>query len=300
MPSDTRPESVVIVKLDPVGPIELTSLTESFGGLARFYGRHYRRESVQAPKLFVTRLESGSVIVEMTPYAVMFGGILLTMEKANTVAEFAERLYGAIRAFADIPSPSVQEVPATAVLAEPSNDDAADIRAFVRPLVGKAGASLGIKYARYEKRDGEKHVLAEYILDEAALNRAAINIDNALNSNAKLDAPPSVAELPQPTAFREVMLFFDQASQRPGKQKGRTADKGTIPDIWPDPLPIHFLSSLGLKERMVKGDVNPFTSAFVVDVVVLRTKGLPRAYTVTQVHEIIPDNNDNEGSGEEA
>jgi hypothetical protein len=44
---------------------------------------------------------------------------------------------------------------------------------------------------------------------------------------------------------------------------------------------------------MIKGEVNPFNSAFVVDVLVQSLNDEPRAYTITNVRDILP--TDDEG-----
>jgi hypothetical protein len=143
----------------------------------------------------------------------------------------------------------------------PSNEDAADLREFVRPLTGKRGAELGIKHARLEKQDGERKILVEYKFDETELNRAAINIDEALASPDRLSiAAPFEQDAKRDSYLKEVMLFFQQATRGPGKDKGRTGDKGIIPSVSPEPLPVYFRKSFqDLKERMVRGELNPLT-----------------------------------------
>jgi hypothetical protein len=86
----------------------------------------------------------------------------------------------------------------------------------------------------------------------------------------------------------EVMLFFDQASRAPGKEQGRTSDKAVVPEVSDKPLPVYFRKSINnLKDRMVRGDENPITNAFVVDVHVQRVNGEAKGYVVTEVHKII-------------
>jgi hypothetical protein len=89
----------------------------------------------------------------------------------------------------------------------------------------------------------------------------------------------------------EVMPFFDQASRRPGGERGRTGDRGIVPDVSSKPLPVYFRRSFqNLKDQMVRGETNPLTNnAFIVDVYVNRNAaGEPRAYYVTEVHRIVP------------
>ncbi len=283
----------LVVKLDPGGPVELMGLTESFAALARMYGRHYRTDDAiePAPRLYVTRLESGSIVAEIAPYAIMMGALVTTIGGANTIADFSRRLAAGIKAFAD---PATLRVGSSGIEPLPSKDDAADIRAFVRPLTGKTGAALNIKHARLETRDGARHTVVEYSFDENELNRAAVNIDEALSGSGDVlimgdDAEP--IELPSEAILTEVMLFFEQASRKPGRERGRTGDRGIVPDVSSKSLPIYFRKSVqNLKDQMIRGLANPLTNnAFMVDVYVHRDEtGEPKAYYVTKVHRIVP------------
>ena len=126
--------------------------------------------------------------------------------------------------------------------------------------------------------------MVEYNFDENDLNRAAINIDK------ELQAPPLSPEARDPRVQikREVMLFLDQANRGPGKERGRTGDKGVIPVISDKPLPVYFRQSFeNLKDQMTK-EVNPLTSTFVVDVHVQYVEDEPRGYIVTDIHQATP------------
>jgi hypothetical protein len=247
------PGDRLVLNLDPGGPVELTGLTESFGALARMYGRHYRSDdkSEPAPRLYVTRLDSGSIIAEIAPYVTIMGALVVTMGAANTIGDFARRLSASIKVFSD---PSSTKTGSTEL---PSKHDAADIRAFVRPLTGKVGASLNIKHARMETRDGDRHTIVEYSFDENELNRAAVNIDQALSGGGDALTLSHDVELPEPSAdaiLREVMLFFEQASRKPGKERGRTGDRGIVPELSLKPLPVYFRKSFqSLKDQMIRG-----------------------------------------------
>jgi hypothetical protein len=267
----------VIITLDPGQPVELVDLSSSFAALARIYERHYRTAGDQAPKLYVTRLETGSVVLEVAPLVVVMGALAI-MDGSVIVADFTNRLWRGIKAF----SGRGDEVPR---LELPTPDDAADLREFTKPLLGKAGAALGIKHARFEKRDGEKHTVVEYTLDEAELNRAAINIDKQL-----LLPPPEATTGEAAGRFcEEVMLFLEQANRGPGKDHGRTGDRGKIPDLSPKVVPVYFRKGVqGIKERMLRGQENPFAMVFVVTVHATEMDGEIVAYTVTAIHQSFP------------
>lgn len=269
----------LIVTLDPGQPIELEELSTSFAALARMYERHYRKDdSRDAPKLYVTRLETGSVIMEIAPYAVIMGGLSL-MDNGLIVTEFTSRVWRTIRYYSGGSD--------TTKIERPTKEDAQDIREFTKPLLGKGGASLGLRHAKFEKGTGDKKTIIEYSFDETELNRAAANIDEALGSLSK----PEQEE--HGKIHSEVMLFLEQANRGPGKEKGRTGDKGVIPDISQKPLPVYFRQSVqGLKEVMLRGQENPFSMVFVVDVHASVMGGEPQAYTVTAIHDSFPREND--------
>lgn len=285
-PADEAPDRIVI-RLDAGGPIEVGDLTGSFAALARLYERHYRHDGDPAPKLYITRLETGSIIAEITPLIVLLGAVVTAMDHAMVVPDFTRRLINGIKAFS---SPSeASEVPGP----PPSKEDASDLREFVRPLAGKSGATLGIKHARFVRDDGERRTIAEYIFDEAEINRATINMENVI---AEPDVPAIIdlARAPEgietSAILQEVPLLFEQATRRPGRERGRTGDRGIISEVSPKALPVYFRRSVqNLKEQMVRGETNPLTDmAYIVDVYVIRVDGEPKGYMVTAVHATIP------------
>lgn len=202
--------------------------------------------------------------------------MLSVMNAPVIVANFTHRLIHAVYAFTD-PKKSL----AKSSSEPPTRDDAADLRAFLRPLTGQRGAALGIKYARFRARDGKRETLAEVTFSEAEINRAAVNIEKALSGEGTI-APTS--EKSQ-HFYNEVMLFFQQASRLPAREAGRTADRAVVPDISDKPLPVYFRKSVNdLKEIMIRGDADPLTQAFIVDVHVQVVGGEPKAYLITELH----------------
>lgn len=264
----------LVITLDPGEPVGLEDLADSFASLARMYERHYRKNNEAAPKLFVTRLETGSVIAEIAPYGLMMGGIAI-MDGGLIVTDFANRVWRGISYFSG-KRDEVQK------LEPPTKEDAADLKEFMKPLTGKTGARLGVKHARYEKTDGDKRIVVEYNFDEAEINKASINMEQAI----ALPAPKAEPEPTESGVRNEVMLFLEQANRGPGKEKGRTGDRGRIPEVSDMVLPVYFRQSIqDLKERMMQGEENPLNLVFVVDVHVQRIDGEPKGYTVTEIHD---------------
>lgn len=281
-PAEETPDRIIL-RLDPGGPIELGDLTGSFAALARLYERHYRPNGEPAPKLYITRLETGSIIAEITPLIVLLGAAIVAMDNSMIVTDFTRRIVKGIKAFSNpteagpLPGPP------------PSREDAAELREFVRPIAGKRGASLGIKHARYIRDDGETRTVAEFIFDEAEINRATINIEETLaESDHPLSIPPPEEE--GGNMAREVVLVFEQASRRPGRESDRTGDKGIISEVSPKALPVYFRKSVqGLKEQIVMGEANPLNdTGFIVDAYVVRINGKPKMYKIMEVYRAIP------------
>jgi hypothetical protein len=264
----------LVITLDPGEPVGLEDLADSFASLARMYERHYRSNDEAAPKLFVTRLETGSVIAEIAPYGIIMGGIAI-MDGGMIVTDFANRVWRGISYFSG-QRDEIQK------LEPPTKEDAVDLKEFMKPLTGKTGARLGVKHARYEKTEGDKRTVVEYNFDEAEINKASINMEQAI----ALPAPQDTQEPTESGIRSEVMLFLEQANRGPGKEKGRTGDRGRIPEVSDKVLPVYFRQSIqDLKERMMQGEETPLNLVFVVDVHVQRIDGEPKGYTVVEIHE---------------
>src|SRR5258706_14528554 len=202
----------LVLRLEAGGPVELTGLTDSFAALARYYERHFGGgPEADLPRLFITRISTGSIIAEIAPFALLLGQTYPYIEAAVVVSDFASRLIKGLRAFAGLGP--IEGAP-------PSESDAHDLREFVKPLTGNSGASLGIKHARFVRRDADSETVAEYVFVEAELNRAAANIDNLFGPETLLAHPSKVSK-----PVKEVMLFFHSASRAPGKEQGRATDR---------------------------------------------------------------------------
>src|SRR5258708_209740 len=94
---------------------------------------------------------------------------------------------------------------------------------------GESEPAPRLYVTRLEAHDGARHTLLECSFDENELNRAAVNIDQALSGGddaLMLTDDVEASELPSGAVLREVMLFFEQASRKPGRVRGRTGDRG--------------------------------------------------------------------------
>ena len=251
--------------------MELTDLTDSFSALARIYERHYRKNGEEAPRLYVTKLQTGSIIAEIAPFTALMAQTLTALDYAMVVADFSERISRVIRAFSNNgEKPDVQ-----------NRDEARDFGLFLKPLKGRNGAKLGITHASFEKRTGEDYIKAEYKFEDREINLAAVNIEEALK-------PQSQIKEAHPERIRpEVALVIKRAEDGPGKETGRTGDRGIVDEVSDKALPVYFRKSAqDIKQKMMKGDKNPLTHTFIVDVSVQFDESEnPSGYIVTDVHD---------------
>lgn len=266
----------LVITLDPGQPIELSDLSSSFAALARMYERHYRKPGEDdAPRLYVTKLETGSVVMEIAPLAAIMGA-LTVMDGGLIITDFTARVWRTLSYFSGRKSDAKE-------IERPPIEDAADIKAFTKPLLGRHGASLGVRHARFEKGTGDKKTVIDYRFDEGELNKAAVNIDQILSlPKPAPDMEPSESD----KIHTEKMLFLEQANRGPGKEKGRTGDRGRVPDISDKIVPVYLRKGVRqLKEQMMQGDENPFERTYVVDVHATVLDGELKAYTVVEIHD---------------
>lgn len=269
----------LVVELDPNEPVGLEDLSSSFAALSRMYDRLYSDGS-GATRLYLTKISSGSVIAEVAPFAVIMGGIAI-MDASLVVADFSRRLGDGLRAFAGTLPPDTQAVKRPVLLPQ----DAADLRDFVRPLVGKNGATLGIKRATLISETAERKLTVDYRFEEADLNRAALNMERYID----VTPTPPTSGVDEYFPFSDKLLLVGQASRQPGRQSGRTGDRGMIPDFSEDQVPLHFARSINdIKSQIMRTSINPLSDfAFIVSGYRVVRGGALRSYLITELHDVV-------------
>lgn len=267
----------IVIHIDANGPVDLEELHESLAALARIYRRHYPTEPEAPPaKLYVTKVSTGSIDIEIVPLLAILGMPIPYMDAALVVREFTRWIGGKLR--------SVSE--AMPLAGGISRDEAHDLNAFVSPMTGRKGAELGITHAKFVRKERtgrvEREILAEYKFNEAEINRAASNLRKTEDSQNRKDAPRHSTE-------REVLMAFQQADKSPGKEKGRTGDRVIIAAVSSKPLPVYFpKEAASIKRRILEQTENPFSKGYVVDVVVQYAgDDQPKLYSVIELHDIV-------------
>lgn len=271
-------EDRAVIILDHEGPFPLEDLSAAFAALARIYHRNLEAghgdRSVH-PKLYVSRLRSGSIEAEIVPLLMIMAGVVPYMDSALIIRDFTK--WVGLR----IGIMSGQDKASTT--SSLSREDAEDLKEFIRPLSGQRGASLKIKHAKLLKRDGEREFIAEYDFNENEINRATVNLDKQIELISE-----EVEIKPNQKFYPEVLMIWHQASREPGRQKGRTGDRAIIAEISDKPIQVYFPKQTNdLKRRMAQEEPHPFSKGYIVDVYADIIDDRPRLYRVVALHEVV-------------
>lgn len=272
----------IVIYMDPGGPIELDEFQESLAALGRIYRRQHGVEGEDGPqtKLYVTRIISGSVELEIVPLLALLGMPISFMDSINTIREFSKWVGTHLMAAAD-------SAIATGAVGL-NREEAKDLQAFVRPLTGRRDANLRVTHARFRRKEksakAEREIVVEYKFDESEINRAAINLRKVTDDDLREDNSPV-----RTRTVREVLMAFQQADKSPGKERGRTGDRVVISDVTDKPLPVYFpQEAAAIKRRILEQTENPFAKGYIVDAVVhFVGDDTPKMYSVIELHDIV-------------
>lgn len=254
-------------------PVPLTELADSFLAIDRLFARTSRTGA----RLAVTEIRKGSIIALLAPYVPTMGQILSAANTAMEVGDFVRRARDGLNAFAGITPDSD-----TAPVMDP--DTAADLRELVKPLSGLPDVRLGVAHIKYRSKTKERVVEVEASYSSSQLDRIAANTGRALDGHAEaLRIDEATRDAPE--VLRNVALVLHQANSGPAKERGRTGDRAIVRSVSEHSLPVYFVKTVNdMKRGMVGSTSNPLRSSFVVDVLVTKEGGVPRSYTVLDVH----------------
>lgn len=251
-------ETVLTLQIKNESPIELLDLTRSFEAFTEEYGRFVRHSDTDAAvsdvRLYVKDLRKGSIVVELialSPLALPY------IENAKTVIEYVKYLKTAYEF-----------------------------------LLGKAKAKPD-----FEKKDLEN--LSAIVGPIAKDSAAQFNVSTTINGNVTLNLSMSSldANAAQNAARREIatmtepirgiqnqtLLYLWQARN---DTQSSTGDKGVIESLYSGPVKLVFRDE-SVKAKLLHSTENPFTSSYVVDVVVETINGKPTLYRVLEVHDTL-------------
>jgi len=259
----------LIIKIDNKRPIELLDLTRALVSLANqfdcYVDKYADTPENREATLYVKEIKAGSVILELVELATV--GMIPFLENTNTIIEFAKYCKNIISFFIKNEGDDPKLTPS----------ELRDFSTILSPVA---------------KDNGSQFNLSTTINGNVTMN---INI-NSLESNAfqnivkqqidRLKIPEQIEDIKS-----KVLLTWFQARN---DLKSKIGNKGTIEELSKKPLNITFDND-EIKEQMLHGDVNPFNTAFVVDVKIQTIQDKPAVYKVVKLHELI-DVNDEENN----
>lgn len=102
-------------------------------------------------------------------------------------------------------------------------------------------------------------------------------IQNIVKRNLNVLKQPEIED----SVYEKVVLTWFQARSDIKSKKG---NKGVIESINKKELNVIFHDD-SIKEEMLHGDINPLTTAFVIDVKIENLNGKPAIYRIMKLHE---------------
>lgn len=275
------------IRLDTQEPVELIDLAVSFQALAFQYKKHLSESLMEKGaksddadvKLYVTKIESGSIIAELGSAIPLLGEYFSIMDHTNIFIDFVKNIKTGIDYFKGLSTSTNDIAPRDIRYTKAECRRFSDILDVATKSKGVFGVSA-LDYSSIDNREGrEIHLSIRYESEEAhAAQRGALIAQKLLEHRGDAD-------------FKKVLMYFYQTNIDNPKSSGRTSDKAVIKLISDKPLPVFFVSNLDQQKiRYVLDDPNenPFKLSFVVDVNVETDRNeIPRFYRVISVDEII-------------
>jgi len=295
MATESMSTARIQIRLDTTQPVELVELALSFQAIAfeyrKFLSERMREKGARPDdsdvKLYITSLESGSILAELGSAWNILGQFFSVMDYVNIFVDFTKNIKGTIEYFRGI---------ARAGSADPkdvkySKGECERISDVLRVIADSKTGSLGINVIEYEQsaKDAKSHLRIKFSSDEAfEARKGALLARKALEVTGDAD-------------HKNVLMYFYQTNIDDPKADGRTGDKAIIKSVWPKPLSVYFISELDQQKiRNVIHDshLNPLKASYRVDVNVETDRNdVPRFYRVMNVHEVIPGDDDNTDDG---
>jgi len=257
----------LVIKIENKNPIELLDLTKSLVSLASQFDSYVvknadSKENKEA-KLYIKEIKSGSVILELIEYATI--GIIPFIENTNTIIEFAEFCKKTLTYFLK----NEGEKP------------------YLSPTDYKEFSSILTPVA---KDNGSQFNLSTTVNGNVFLH---VHLNSTESNAIQNIIKKEIEQLKIPEQLNEVqtsvLMTWYQARN---DLKCKIGNKGVIEEISNKPLNITFEND-EIKETMLHSDINPFKTAYVVDVKIQTIQEKPAAYKVVKMHEYF-DINDNE------
>lgn len=248
----------LVIHIENKRPIELMDLTKSLVSLANQFNEYLKKTenlSNREAKLYVKEIKTGSVTLDLIEIATI--GVLPFMENINTIAGFADYVKNGINYFLgkkDAKEPKF------------STKDCNDFSQIVTPIAKDNGSQFNMSTTI------NGSVTNIIVFDSVQANA----LQNILKEKSKQ------MMLPEPKGdYEKVVMYFDTTKSN---IKSESGNKGIIESIEKKAVKVIFDTD-DLKGKILKGEENPLTTGYVVDVKVDTVKEKIAAYKIIQLHE---------------
>ena len=256
MNTQTAAEATLSIEIKNISQIELRDLTVSFGAFSNefmhYIEMHDPEVAASNVRLYIHKIEAGSIIAILQAVAPF---VLPLMTYTNTVLTFHKHLYQAYKYLngADSERPNLDKI------------SCQNLSSIVEPTAKDRGSQLIINASR-------SNVVVNITSHDA----------NAIQNTARKEIEALIS--PELGLHEKVVLYWYQARADAASKAG---DRGIIESISASPVKV-ICATDNIKAQMILDESNPFTVAYIVDVMVETIRGKPAVYKVLSVHDKIP------------
>ncbi len=266
----------LILTIDTKDPIEIGAFVGQFTSVASQYEKFIREihpDLNEESQVFVSEVKEGSIIAILIPAigsGLFFAGKAIEhMDKILIVDEFVRRYGGKLASYF---GKGGREREAT-------KGDLRDFHNAVAAIANDPNASARLEAAHFE--DGIKQIRASFTFSTPQARIAEQEIQSH-----RLELEHSTS-----ADHERVLMVFTRSDVQSADLHKRSGERATIESISPKPRPLIFASQI-TEERIRheirdEEDDNVFKKGFVVDVNVELRHGMPIAYRITNLHDII-------------
>lgn len=262
----------LVLKLDTRNPIEIEDFIAAFTSLSnqfeRFVSVSYPDLSADA-KIYVRQIRSGSIIADLLPWA------LATMSAATPYMSQLSVLEDFVVRYGNRLSTYFKK---DGRVAEATKSDLNIFADCVAAVANDPEGSVTIEAAYYE--DGNRDVRAAF----------TFNTKEGQAARREIEAHKIELDKRDSADHERVLMTYSQSNVKDTKVGTKTSERVVIESISSRDLPIVYASDLA--EQRIKHEIretagNIYKKAFDVDVNVELLGGIPRAYRIVHVHDVI-------------
>lgn len=257
---DHKP-SFLQFEIKNVNPVSAEDYANALSAVAdeyqQFMLQHSSRVEVATSKLYIHRVEPGSIMSTLAP---IITGTMPLIGSVQTAFEYAEYLSALFAwALGKLARPPVADEKKTLK----------NMNSIVRPTVHDQGAQLNIGAMHFQ---APVHVTVNLGSSEAE----AVSAFTRHRLDRLREAKPG-------GHHENVLLYWYQTRNAVNNKAG---DRAKIDSISPDPINVSF-STEDLKREMVLDAENPYQQAYLVDVDVLTVDSKPVLYRIERLIETV-------------